>query len=398
MSITTNENAATDAVERARSLYTLLDAQAEASEALGKLTDDIDDALHDTGLYGMWVPKSLGGLELDPVTSLGVLEAVSYGHASAGWSLMAAALSIGTGAAYLSDDAVQEMFVGVERVPVIAGQGTRPGVAKPVDGGFVISGDWSFASGILQNASYIHTAVAVEGTGEFRICVVPIDKATLIHNWDVLGLRATGSIDYTMRDVFVPETQTHFGLIQESRRGGALYKLGVIQMALLCHSGWSIGVGRRVLDELARLAQSKTGRPGQLTDSDAFQIGFAEAEGKFRAARALVLESWADVWATLEAGDTLTTRQSTLVRLALSHITWTLFDVSHFAYKSAGTTALRSGTLQRLFRDVHAGTQHITSAPGVIKATGKELAGLAPGHQWMFLDIVDLDAGGPGAQ
>ena len=241
MSITTNQNAATDAVERARSLYTLLDEQAEASETLGKLTDDIDDALHDNGLYGMWVPKSLGGLELDPITSLGVLEAVSYGQASAGWSLMAAALSIGTGAAYLSDDAVQEMFVGVARVPVIAGQGTRPGVAKPVDGGFVISGDWSFASGILQNGSYIHTAVVVDGTGEFRICVVPIDKATLIHNWDVLGLRATGSIDYTMRDVFVPETHTHFGLIQESTRGGALYKLGVIQMALLCHSGWSIG-------------------------------------------------------------------------------------------------------------------------------------------------------------
>jgi alkylation response protein AidB-like acyl-CoA dehydrogenase len=397
MSTTTDQDAAADAVERARSLYSLLDVQADASEALGRLTDDIDDALHDNGLYGMWVPKSLGGLELDPVTSLSVLEAVSYGQASAGWSLMAAALSIGTGAAYLSDEAVQKMFVGVERVPVIAGQGTRPGLATPVDGGFVINGDWGFASGILQNASYIHTAVVVEGTGEFRICVVPIDQATLIHNWDVLGLRATGSIDYTMRDVFLPETQTHFGLIQESTRGGALYKLGVIQMAILCHSGWAMGVGRRVLDELARLAQSKTGRAGQLTDSDAFQIGFAEAEAKFRAARALVLETWTDVWATLEAGDTLSTRQSTLIRLALSHITWTLFEVSHFAYKSAGTTALRSGTLQRLFRDVHAGTQHITSGPGVIKAAGKELAGLAPGHKWMFLDIVDLTAGGAGA-
>jgi hypothetical protein len=199
-----------------------------------------------------------------------------------------------------------------------------------------------------------------------------------------------------MRDVFVPEAQTHFGLIQESARGGPLYKLGVIQMAMICHSGWAMGVGRRVLDELASLAQSKTGRPGQLTDSDAFQIGFAEAEAKFRAARALVLETWADVWATLEAGDELSTRQSTLVRLALSHITWTLFEVSHFTYKSEGTTALRAGTLQRLFRDVHAGTQHITSAPGVIKAAGKELAGLAPGHQWMFLDIVDVTAGGAG--
>ena len=65
MSITTNQETA-DAVTRARGLYDLLDEQADASEELGKLTDDIDDALHDTGLYGMWVPKSLGGLELDP--------------------------------------------------------------------------------------------------------------------------------------------------------------------------------------------------------------------------------------------------------------------------------------------------------------------------------------------
>jgi indole-3-acetate monooxygenase len=341
------------------------------------------------------VPKSLGGLELDPLTSLEVLEAVAYGQASAGWSLMAAALSIGTGAAYLSDEAVQSMFVGVDRFPVIAGQGTRPGTAKPVDGGFVVSGDWSFASGILQKGSYLHSAVIVDGTGEFRITVVPIENATMIHNWDVMGLRATGSIDYTMRDVFVPETQTHFGLVQESTRGGVFYKLGIIQIALICHSGWAMGVGRRILDELAKMAQAKSGRPGQLTDSDAFQIGFAETEAKYRAARALVLESWRDVWATLEAGEQLSTRQSTLLRLALSHITWTLFDVSHFAYKNAGTTALRAGTLQRFFRDVHAGTQHITSAPGVIKAAGKELAGLAPGHQWVFLDIVDPNAAGP---
>ena len=71
--------------------------------------------------------------------------------------------------------------------------------------------------------------------------------------------------------------------------------------------------------------------------------------------------------------------------------------VNAAASTAAGTTALRSGTLQRLFRDVHAGTQHITSGPGVIKAAGKELAGLAPGHKWMVLDIVDLTAGGASA-
>src|SRR5690242_2425643 len=125
MSITT-DNPATDALARARALYDLIDAQSADSEDLGKLTNDIDDALHETGLYGMWVPKSLGGLELDPITSLEVLEAVSYAQPSAGWVLMAAALSSGTGAAYLGDNAIEAMFTDVERWPIIAGQGTRP--------------------------------------------------------------------------------------------------------------------------------------------------------------------------------------------------------------------------------------------------------------------------------
>src|SRR6476661_3252825 len=87
MSITT-DNETVDAVARARALHGLVDEQAAASEDLGQLTPDIDDALHETGLYGIWIPKSLGGLELDPMTSLEVLETVSYPQPSAGWVLM----------------------------------------------------------------------------------------------------------------------------------------------------------------------------------------------------------------------------------------------------------------------------------------------------------------------
>jgi alkylation response protein AidB-like acyl-CoA dehydrogenase len=393
MSITTNQDiTGEEAVERARGLQALVDEQAGASEDLGKLTDDIDDALHEQGLYGMWVPKSLGGLELDPISSLEVLEAVSYGQPSAGWVLMAAALSVGTGAAYLGDQAIEEMFTDVERFPIIAGQGTRPGVAKPVEGGYLVSGDWSFGSGI-KHAQYAHSAVIVEDTGEFRITVVPLEKVKLENDsWDVLGLRATGSIDYTMRDVFVPEHYTHPGLQTHSTRGGVFYKLGIIQIAMICHAGWALGTGRRILDELAGMAQKKAGRAGQIAESDAFQMGYADAEAKYRAARALVFEVWNDAWATLGRGEDLSTRQSTLLRVALSHVTWTVNEVSEFAYRNGGTTALRAGTMQRLYRDVHAGTQHITSAPGVIKAAGKELAGLAPDSQWVFLDIVDPNA------
>ena len=122
-------------------------------------------ALHREGLYGMWVPRSVrDGAELDPVSSIGAIENLSYGDPSAGWVLMASALAIGTGAAFLGDAAVEELFKG-DRLPVIAGQGTRPGTAVPKDGGFLLSGSWSFASGI-KHGTHIHTLGVIEGTGE----------------------------------------------------------------------------------------------------------------------------------------------------------------------------------------------------------------------------------------
>ena len=83
----------------------------------------------------------------------------------------------------------------------------------------------------------------------------------------------------------------HHGL----RARGPLYGLGIIGFAVTCHSGWAMGVGRRMLDELAALVHGKAGRPGAQGDSNAFQQGFAKAEASFRAARAFVIESWTDV-------------------------------------------------------------------------------------------------------
>ena len=82
-------------------------------------------------------------------------------------------------------------------------------------------------------------------------------------------------------------------------------------------------------------------------------------------------------------------RQHTLIRLAMAHVTWAAHDVAMFVYRTGGTTALRSGTIQRLFRDMHAGTQHMVASPPVFQRTGRELAGLAADKSWVFLDLVD---------
>ncbi|MGD9704111.1 MAG: acyl-CoA dehydrogenase family protein [Acidimicrobiia bacterium] len=387
MTIGAQLQTSSDLSERVKELLPLIDENAEFADDEGELAPAVVDAFHRAGMFKMWVPKELGGAELSPLESLDVLALTSYADASAGWVQMAACLSIGTGAAYLGDSAIAEMFTD-DHYPVIAGQGTRPGTAVPTEGGYLVSGSWSFASG-LKHGSHIHTLAIIETTGEPRIFVVPVEKAELIDNWDVMGLRGTGSIDYNIHAVFVPEDYSHFAFTQQPKRGGVLYNLGIIGFAEICHSGWAIGVGRRLLDELAELTRSKVGRPGTQTDSDAFHQGFAQAEATYRAARALVYEAWTEATEAIGQGDPLTLRQDTLIRLALGHMTSSLLETANYVYLAAGTTALRRGTIQRLVRDVHAGTQHVTSGPGMWQSCGRELLGLAEGKKWQLLDLVD---------
>jgi indole-3-acetate monooxygenase len=375
-----------DLLERARSLEPLLNEHAQWGDENGRLADEVVDALHENRIFGMWVPRELGGSELDPISSLQVIDQLTYGDASTAWVTMAASLAIGTGGAYLGQQAVDEIFGG-ERFPVIAGQGTRPGTAVPADGGHLLSGSWSFASGI-KHSGFIHTLGVVDGTGEPRIFVLPVEQATLIDNWDVMGLRATGSIDYTIDSVFVPEHFSHFA-VSESPERGNLYRLGIINIAGICHSGWALGMGRRMLDELRKMAQAKAGRPGQIAENPSFHENFARVEGLYRAARALIFETWGDVTQTIESGEGLSVDQNTNIRLGTIHVTQAAHEVTKFVYASSGTTGLREGTIQRYFRDMHAGTQHVIPSLPIQQAVGRKLAGLAEGKTWQFLELVD---------
>ncbi|MGY1631450.1 acyl-CoA dehydrogenase family protein [Geodermatophilus sp. SYSU D01186] len=375
-----------DLVAAARALQPLVRENAAANEAGGRLVDAVDDALHETRLYGMWTPRELGGAECDPIASLQIVQALAEADPSTAWVHMAASLAIGTGGAYLQDAAVKEMFSG-ERLPVVAGQGTRPGTAKTDGDGFRLSGDWSFASGI-KHSQWIHTLGIIEETGEPRIFVLPVDKAELIETWDVMGLKATGSIDYKIRDVFVPETFTHLGPVETPLRGGWIFKLGIMHFALIGHSAWALGVARRMLDDLAEQVRGKAGRAGSMAENPRFHATYGELEGKYHAARAFVYEVWREATATLENGGELDSDQRTRLRLALYNATWTAEAISVEVYKAAGTAALRTGAIQQYFRDMHAGTQHVTSAPHVVEGCGKFLAGLAPDHTWLYMNLV----------
>ncbi|MCI2416372.1 acyl-CoA dehydrogenase [Saccharopolyspora sp. K220] len=371
-------------VRTAESLYGLLDKYAASSDEQGVLHDAVVSALHDVGAVKMFLPRELGGLELRPTDAMRLIRALSYADPSAGWAGMALATATGLAGAFFPADTARELFAEGSRT-AIAGQGTKPGRAVPVDGGHLVSGEWSFASGI-KHATHVHTAAIDAVTGQSRFFVLPIAEATIIDNWEVLGLRATGSLDYVLDEVFVPIGYSYPSLSREPVTGGDLYRLGIGNLASINHGSWALGVGRRMLDELAAFVRS-TGRGL----GDAFHGEYATAEATLRSAEALLFDAWRDIERTQDRGDHPSVRQETLNRLALNNATWSMQAVAEFAYRSAGTIALRSGVIQRLFRDVHAGTQHISSSATIRQSCGRELAGLAEKERWVHFRLVRED-------
>jgi alkylation response protein AidB-like acyl-CoA dehydrogenase len=334
-------------------------------------------ALVDAGLHGVLAPCDVGGGELSLTDAIDVFAEVSYADGSAGWCLMASATVVAFFGAWGGDDFAHECFA--EGVPLGAGQFAPNGTARRDGEGWRITGNYQFGSGIVR-ADWIGAGVVTETDGsagsnpDFLLALFPAAHATRKGNWEVLGLRATASEDYEVRDVYVPEGATFNFFAPVRRRGGRVYDLGVLGLTAVGHSGFAIGVTRRALDELIAVATTKhrMGAVTPLRDSERFLHELGTLESRFRAASAFVHEAFAAAQHAAENG-TLSPRHVNAVRQATVHVTQQGADIARNAYLLAGTTALRDGPLQRAFRDLHAGTQHFFASPAATQDFARDL-------------------------
>ncbi|MCH7714326.1 MAG: hypothetical protein IIC99_11965 [Chloroflexi bacterium] len=351
-----------DAVEGLRDVFL---AGSDEAEATGTLPQATVDAIYDSGLFSFKTPQVLGGAEADPMIQLDVIEAASRIEPSAGWCLMIGAGSLANLSAFLPGEAIDEIFAG-GKAPMAAGVAAYSGEATPVEGGFRVSGTWAFGSGIRHSQWVTAGAMVIGGKPDsprqIRICV-PTSQVQIHDNWHVVGLRGTGSCDYSLSDVFVPQRFTWGGPEARPQRGGPAFLLGRPGAQTTGHCGFAIGVGRRALDGVTELAQSKKrGYLGSMTllaDRGSFQRAVGESDLRLRGARAVALEAIEDAWESVCQGITPPGPIQARMRASAAYTTEVAADVVSQAFRFGGGTAMyTSHVLQKCLRDINAAAQH----------------------------------------
>lgn len=353
------------------------------SERLGTLAPPTVAALRDTGLLTLKLPEALGGAEADPALQFDIIEALSAIDPSAGWCLMIGGTGIGLPGAFLADEAIAEMFAG-GRAPTGAIMAVPGGEAVPVAGGYRVSGRWSFVSGAPHAEWFTLGAKVVSAEGGPavpRLFVVPAKAVALHDNWQVMGLRGTGSCDVSLDACVVPEAFTWDRFRTPPRRGGALYLLSQPGFVANEHVAFATGTARGALDAIMRLAREKRRsfalEPSSIETRSVFQRFVGLADLRLRAVRALVLDVYAEAWDFASAGEVPPPRIQAAIRAACAYATEVAVDVTTEAFRfGGGEAAYEAHPLQRYLRDINVGAQHLMMSSIAYENHGQFALGL----------------------
>ncbi len=349
---------------RVRSLAPEVAARAPEAEAGRTMPRDLVEKLRAAGVFGMVVPKAMGGPAIDFVTTLRVIEALAAADGSAGWTAM-----IGCNGPYWYSHLPRASFEAIyaNGPDVIGGGSTRNGgVAEIGDGGFRVNGKWGFTSGCLH-ADWLYCFCVVSLAGKpvpgsldmprIRVVVLPRREFEIIQDWDAVGLRGSGSHDVVLKDKFVRDDQSFDLQMDGDLALGPANVLAHYHMAAV-----SVGIAQGALNDVIALAKAGKARAYANTgiaDSVLFQKMLGKSEADVMAARAMLHEQsrsaleGLDVW---QAGD------ASFITRALQTIMWVtgacarVVDACYTA--GGGSALLNSSPLQRRLRDIHAVTQH----------------------------------------
>lgn len=366
---------------------------AASGEIERRLAPEAVAAMIDAGVFRSWIPKALGGLELDPLSVLRLFEGIAHADGSAGWvaSNSTNATLLGQ---ILPDAGAAEIFSDPK--VLLGGAGFPPGAAVPVEGGYRVTGQWNFGSacdfatwmlGISLVMDGEAPRLGPDGNPVMAFLFFKTAEIEIVDNWNTLGMRGTGSHDFRVENLFVPERCS--ALVGPFDHPGAAYKgplyrmgfwLDAIRIAIT-----ALGIARAALDAFLELAQRKlpNGLQSVLADRSVVQDQVARARAMIEAGRATVYQSVGDAWAFVQSGPRITTNEGISMALASSFGVELAVQAVDILQGLAGSTGFRAEhPFQQYFRDIHTINQHALANASRFESIGKIMLGRP--SDWAF--------------
>jgi resorcinol 4-hydroxylase (FADH2) len=386
-------------IERARDMVPEIRSLAEETERNRNVLPHIVDKIRDAELLRTCRPKEFGGFEYDGETALRIAMTISAACASTGWAVNGA-VSNGRSIAHFPIEAQREVW-GADEDPFTCACFAPTGTAVPADGGYVLSGTWSFASG-CDAASWIKLGAFITPRNakppfEGAFFLLPIGDVEIVDNWFVCGLAGTGSKDIVVREAFVPAHRVL--LFADARSGtapGAKYHNNPLyRMPLLIHgasmlASTAVGAARGALDAYLEMTQVRKTRGalagGQLpmAEFSTIQLRYAEAAGAVESAELILLTDMREMTKKLYAGEEITVADRIRCRRNQAWVTRLAVQAVDALNASTGGYGLHlSNPVQRAWRDANAVARHVSlNWDAVGTMYGQYAFGLEPKGQY----------------
>jgi 3-hydroxy-9,10-secoandrosta-1,3,5(10)-triene-9,17-dione monooxygenase len=381
-----------EAMRRARALVPALRERAERADAAREMLKETLDDLHRTGLLRFHQPRRWGGMELEFVALFDLPAEVGRGCASTAWNV--ANLGVHHWMLALYDERAQDEVWGANPDALIASGIAYPqGRGRRVDGGFVVSGYWNFSSGV-DAADWNMLAVMVrdgDRVVDHRMCLVPRGEYEVVDDWQVLGMRSTGSKSVRATEVFVPE---HRAVSMYQARGGGdfpgarlnpnpLYRVPLSALGSHCLAGAGVGNARAALDlTVEAIRERSTSYTAmRMRDFQAVQLRVAAAGAKVDAAQLVIRTDCLEAARIAQAQRAPTVEEKLRFKRNVAYAMGLCTEAVDLLHALAGANGIYDRyPIQRLFRDQHALAAHIgfswdaQGAPWGLVALGGEFS------------------------
>ena len=337
----------------------------------GRLSESVVNVLREAGFFKLYLPKSLGGWEVDPLTMAKVVEEVARHNTAAGWSLMVANTTLFMGG-FFPEKGIEEIF-GNNPEAFLAGSIHPPMRAERTEGGYLING----RNPLLSNAHEAHwifvTAFVMEN-GQMKInaghpeiigVAMQSKDCSIIDTWQTIGMRATDSNDVEAKNVFVPD-HLKFPLVPRIPPGrhfqGHLYRFPAAGANIACLlAPVTLAVARNAIDELKAIAGKKTalGSMVPIRERGVVQRKLGRAEALVQSGRAYLHDTLSTCWNRVKAGEEMTLEQKASLLLAATHTNQCCLEAVDLMYTAAGTNGIYTrNKLAHYFSDAQVLRQH----------------------------------------